>query len=475
MKESPTFRSTAALVSPTRTRGNRNFYGVGYLVTILLLGANIPTPLYSLYRDEFGFTAVVQTLIFAVYVGGLVPALLFFGPLSDALGRRFVLFAALGFGIAGAAILGFADSVSWLFVGRIAQGICIGASSAAGAAALIEHEPDHNPRRAALAATVTTALGAALGPFFGGAIAQYLPHALTLPYVLFLMTLVPALIALILLPSGAGTSEDRARGSRSTQLFQVPRVPAGIGTIFWLSSLSVGLSWGAVALFQSIVPSWIITLLGVNNLVVAGGAAALAMVCSVVTQTTLSRLAAAPSQRIGLLALVVGLVGLLMVNLLSSLALLVAVTVAIGIGHGLTFSGAMRQINAAVLERAPDAQGGVLAAFFTVNYAGVAISAICAGFAVTAQGMHTAITELSVVGLVLCVLLFVLARVMRSKQAARPPSAPAGVIAGLHRSPLRSVAAPSTACASHPEPEDQGVDQGVSRCVRVVSSATLDA
>ena len=68
---------------------------MGYVLTVILLGANMPTSVYGLYRTEFGFTPTIQTLIYGVYVAGLVPALLFFGPLSDALGRRTVLLTAL--------------------------------------------------------------------------------------------------------------------------------------------------------------------------------------------------------------------------------------------------------------------------------------------------------------------------------------------------------------------------------------------
>lgn len=94
---------------------------MGYVLTVILLGANMPTSVYGLYRTEFGFTPTIQTLIYGVYVAGLVPALLFFGPLSDALGRRTVLLTALALSVVGTLVLAFADATVWLFVGRVAQ------------------------------------------------------------------------------------------------------------------------------------------------------------------------------------------------------------------------------------------------------------------------------------------------------------------------------------------------------------------
>jgi MFS family permease len=159
---------------------------------VILLGANMPTSVYGLYRSEFGFTPTIQTLIYGVYVAGLVPALLFFGPLSDFLGRRAVLLMSLALSVAGTLVLAFADATVWLFLGRIAQGIAVGAVSAAGSAALVEQEPTFDHRRAALVSTVTGALGGALGPLVSGAIAQYLPQPLRLPYLIFLVAFVPA-------------------------------------------------------------------------------------------------------------------------------------------------------------------------------------------------------------------------------------------------------------------------------------------
>ena len=395
---------------------SRHFHGLNYLLVVLLLGANIPTALYSLYRHEFGFTPLVQTLIFAVYVAGLLPSLLFFGPLSDALGRRFVLLAAISFSLLGAVVLAFADSTIWLFFGRVAQGIAVGACSAAGSAALIEHEPARNLRRAGLAATLTTALGASLGPLFGGAVAQYLPHALVLPYVLFALALLPALIMVLLLPAPTGGQ------SRPTQVFQVPHVPAPIRQVFWLSSLGVALSWGAVGLFQSVVPTWIIGLLGVDNLVVAGGAAALVMICSVTAQLVANRLGTVLCRTLGIGAVGAGMIGLLVVDFVPSLALLCVVTVIVGVGHGLSFAGAMRAVGAAAAEHAPDAQGGTLAAFFTVGYVGLAVPSICAGIAITVQGMHVAIIELAIIGAVLCGVLAVLSVRTKSRDHAALPS-----------------------------------------------------
>ncbi|MFD1812960.1 MFS transporter [Rhodococcus gannanensis] len=396
---------------------SRNFHGVAYLLVVLLVGANIPNALYGLYRAEFGFSAAVQTAIFAVYVVGMIPSLLLFGPLSDALGRRVVLGFAAAAGVVGAVTMAFADATVWLFLGRIAQGIAVGAVSAAGTAALIDHEPDGNHQRAALVSSAGGALGGALGPLVGGAVAQYLPHPLQAPFVVFLVALLPAVIAVILLPRGTR--------DRSAPLVRVPSVPAAVRGVFWISSIAVGLSWGAVGLFQAVVPAWITGQLGVSNLVVGAVAASLVMICSVATQAASRRLPARRAERAGLVVLAVAMLGLAAVAREPVLALLFLVTAVVGAGQGLTFAGGLRSVNASVTTHAPGSQGGVLGAFYVVSYVGLAVPIVVAGLAITAWGTGTAVTALGLIGAALCTaILLVGGRTRREvgAGAARTPS-----------------------------------------------------
>lgn len=63
--------------------------------TLLLFASAVPTPLYGEYAAKFGFSADLLTVIFAVYAVPLLAALLVFGDLSDAIGRKPVTLAAL--------------------------------------------------------------------------------------------------------------------------------------------------------------------------------------------------------------------------------------------------------------------------------------------------------------------------------------------------------------------------------------------
>ena len=66
----------------------RRMLTVWFAWIVLMAGANLATPLYAVYSRQFGFSPLVLTAIFATYAIVLVPALVFFGRLSDRFGRR---------------------------------------------------------------------------------------------------------------------------------------------------------------------------------------------------------------------------------------------------------------------------------------------------------------------------------------------------------------------------------------------------
>jgi MFS family permease len=82
---------------------------------LLMASTSAPSPIYPLYLQRWGFSVTILTVVFAVYVAGLVGALLTVGSLSDQVGRRPVLVASLLVAAAGTAVFWAAGGVfrSW--------------------------------------------------------------------------------------------------------------------------------------------------------------------------------------------------------------------------------------------------------------------------------------------------------------------------------------------------------------------------
>src|SRR6476619_2994417 len=65
------------------------------VVVFFLAASAAPTPLYALYQARWGFSPITTTVVFGIYAVAVLAALLTVGSLSDHVGRRPVLLAAL--------------------------------------------------------------------------------------------------------------------------------------------------------------------------------------------------------------------------------------------------------------------------------------------------------------------------------------------------------------------------------------------
>ena len=160
-------------------------------VVIIYLISTLPTPLYEVYRSSFGFSEIMLTLIFAAYVAGTLAAMFFLGKLSDQIGRRPIVLAALGIAGASAVVFLLARGTIWLFPARILSGLAIALATGASTAWILELEPQQDKPRATRVAINANLLGLAGGCVIAGLLAQFAPWPLRLSYIVFLLLLVP--------------------------------------------------------------------------------------------------------------------------------------------------------------------------------------------------------------------------------------------------------------------------------------------
>lgn len=143
---------------------------------LLMASTSAPSPIYPLYLQRWGFSVTTLTVVFAVYVAGLVGALLTVGSLSDHLGRRPVLVAALLVAAAGTTIFWAADGTVSLVAARIVQGVATGMATGALAAGLVEFAPEERPHLGPTMTAVGTSVGMALGAGVVGLLVQVTPR-----------------------------------------------------------------------------------------------------------------------------------------------------------------------------------------------------------------------------------------------------------------------------------------------------------
>ena len=150
------------------------FWLVAGVLCLLFFAAGAPSPLYGIYRAQLRFSATTLTAVFAIYALVLLLTLLVFGSVSDYLGRRRVILAALAVTAGACAVFLAAHDVGLLFAARALQGLAVGTATGALGAALIDLQPEGS----GLAPLITTAaplLGLGAGALGTSVLAQYGP------------------------------------------------------------------------------------------------------------------------------------------------------------------------------------------------------------------------------------------------------------------------------------------------------------
>jgi MFS family permease len=137
----------ACTSQPSRPTLSNAFTTVMAVIAAMTFSASgaAPTPLYHQYQESFGLTPFMLTIIFAAYVLSLLTALLTVGSLSDYIGRRPAILAALILNIAAMVMFMTAASAIALIIARAVQGFATGLATATLGAAILDTDRGRGP------------------------------------------------------------------------------------------------------------------------------------------------------------------------------------------------------------------------------------------------------------------------------------------------------------------------------------------
>ena len=222
---------------------------VAYAFAVTMMGTTLPTPLYPLYNRAFDLAPVLTPVIFATYALGVVATLLFLGYLSDEIGRRPMMLAAVCLSAASAVTFLLAKGLTALLVGRVLSGLSAGIASGTATAWLVDLAGRRGKQHATLLAVAANIGGLALGPLAAGLLAGLAPAPLRLPFVVNLALLAPALLGVWAAPEVLAVPSKRIR-----LRMQSMRVPPEVSDIF-PPAATVGVCAFAVAgVFSAVAP-----------------------------------------------------------------------------------------------------------------------------------------------------------------------------------------------------------------------------
>lgn len=376
----PSLSATATATAPTRPRLSHPiaFAVIAAIFLLFTSASSAPSPLYVVYQQRWGFSATTLTVVFAVYVIGLLGSLLVVGALSDHIGRRPVLGAAIALESVALLLFILAGDVTVLAIARIAQGIATGAAMTTLGATLVDLNPPHAPGRAGLVNSLAPISGLAIGALGCGALVQFGPAPTHLVYGILLAGMLVAGALVARLPE---TSARRPGGLASL----VPRVgiPAHLrADVFALLPILIA-SWALGGLYLSLGPSVAAELFGLHSHLIGG--LVVTLLCGTGAAAAFAFRAREQVIVIAAVLLAAGMV-LTLAGVEAHAAVLAAAgTMVAGVGFGAAAVGCFGTFARIA---APDERGELFAVVYVIAYLAFSVPAVIAGLASTSAGLR---------------------------------------------------------------------------------------
>ncbi|RSZ41273.1 MULTISPECIES: MFS transporter [unclassified Variovorax] len=371
----------AARSRPWRLPPRAAFPLLAAVLFAFFFAAAAPSPLFVVFQHAWHFSSSLLTVAFAVYAIALLVSLLIAGSLSDHIGRRPVVLAALVLQAVAMGLFLLANGIGGLIAARVVQGIATGVASGALSAAVVEAAPATRKRLGAMITSVSPLAGLAVGALLTGIAVKFSVQPVMLVFGVLALVFALGAAVVLWMPE---TVTPRAGALASL----VPRVsiPVRARAEFARGLPVFVVVWALGGLYLSLAPSLMLHVFGIDNGVVNGLTVAVLSGMGAIAPTLLARFAAPKPIILGMASIAVGLVLLLASLATRSLALFFVGTAVAGLGFGGAFSALVQTL-------APLAQsherGELFAAIFVVSYLAFSLPAMLAGFLVAPVGLLT--------------------------------------------------------------------------------------
>ncbi|MFD2191777.1 MFS transporter [Pistricoccus aurantiacus] len=346
------------------------FAVVAFTFLITMLGTTMPTPLYPLYQQQYGFSQLIITVIFAVYAVGVMGALIITGRWSDELGRKPLLFAGLAAAAISDVLFWISDGLSGLLIARLVSGVSAGIFTATATVAVMELAPKAQRQLAAFIATAVNMGGLGLGPVTAGLLVEYLPWPLHLTYAVHFLLCLLAVLAFLKVP------ESVERPDKPRLRLQRLYVPPEVRGIFLPAAIAGFAGFSTLGFFTATAPAFMKEVLGYDNLALSGLVAGSVFFASTLGQLLQDRLPQSRRLPLGCLGVILGAVLVGSGVGWASLAIFLSGALVAGLGHGVAFRAGL----GAIAQASPvNQRASVTSSFFIVSYIALSIPVLGIG------------------------------------------------------------------------------------------------
>jgi MFS family permease len=352
-------------------------YGI-VAAALFSASSSAPTPVYHLYQESLGLSPLMLTVIFSVYAFSLLAALLTIGSLSDYVGRKPVILAALVLNMIAMAVFTEAGSAGMLVLARAIQGLATGAAMTTFGAAILDYDKVRGP----IFNSLTAFIGLTAGSLISGALVTFAPLPTQLVYIVLLAVTLLMVVLLIWLPE----STDGKKGALASLKPHVAIPPQTRKPLLKITPVNIA-GWALGGFYFSLMPSLIRVATGLNSPFIGGLVVAVLTLTATFTALVLKSRPGLQVLMIGTVSLIVGVSITLAGVYLHMAAIMMVGAVITGIGFGSCYSGALRIVLplAGAHQRA-----GLLSTFFVQSYLAFSLPAIAVGLIAPSVGLSNA-------------------------------------------------------------------------------------
>lgn len=336
------------------------------------LSSGVPVPLYNMFRVSDGITDGDLALTTVTYLGFTALSLLVLGRVSNHLGRRPTVIAALLCAVAGCAVMTQVHSLPVLLAARMLQGLACGLASTAAGAFVIDSAP--RVRAPWLPAVVTSSappFAIPLGALVSGTLAQFAPHPRTLTLVLT----ATVLGVLVVLVAACPETVERRPGALASLLPRV-HVPAGAGRVLAAAGCALVATWSFTGFYQAFSPGITADYFHSDSALVISLVFASVVILAPIGGTVAGRFRAITGFRIGVVVFLVAAAAIMASLHAGAIVPFLVLSAVAGVAQGAANGSGMRAVLGDV---EPAGRAGTLATMYLISYSGAAIPGLVAG------------------------------------------------------------------------------------------------
>lgn len=353
------------MTTPFRAGGLGLVAAVLVFVAVFMSNGN-PILLYERYRVELGLSTGDLSLTAVVYFLSLLISLLFFGRLSDYVGRRPMAFAAIVMAIASCLVLLHVEGLATLLLGRLMHGVAGGLATSTLGSYVIDLSPARLAWLGPTLASTSVPLGISNGALVTAVFLELDVSPMQAPYLFTAVTLVVAgTLMLLVSPESVVHRPGVSRAMRPAVA-----VPQQVRHLFPAAAAIFVSTWGLGGFFQAFSPT-----IAAQSLRSQGALTATALFILFTASYAMGggvsgRLRAAVAQMAGIIMVAAGMCAVVWGVAHGVTAVVLPGAALAGIGQGMAFTGSIRGL---IVRLDQSARAAVMSTVYIVAYGGAAV------------------------------------------------------------------------------------------------------